>query len=409
MKKMQRNIWLGITIMLLVAFGTYVSSKKTGNPLEQGPVETDNLQSGQASQGENSQSANSGAQAQTTAGVTPDDSNGPKDPRIVEKESRFPRYVELTGTQKQFNTDHDITIGEYIGKKVIIVDFWTYSCINCQRTLPYITSWWDKYKDQGLLIIGVHTPEFDFEKDADNLQKAIEKFGVEYPVVQDNNFQTWRAYKNRYWPRKYMIDIDGFIVYDHIGEGAYKETEQLIQQLLEERKEVLGEAADIPKSITSFESDSGQIAVRAAISPEMYFGYGTLRGNFGNTAGPMAGETAEYTLPAEMAVDNFYLEGNWLSNKDNLETTGPTSKMLLKYRGRQVNIVAGAMKSSTLSLKIDGNPLTSDQMGTDVNEDGTVVISPFGLYGLVQGEYGTHTLEITAQDPGIMLYTFTFG
>ena len=149
--------------------------------------------------------------------------------------SKYPRFAELANPDGYLNTDHDITIGEYIGKKVILVDFWTYSCINCQRTLPYLTSWDEKYRDEGLLIIGVHTPEFGFEKEYDNVKRAIEKFNIKYPVVQDNEYQTWRAYKNRYWPRKYLIDIDGYIVYDHIGEGAYDETEEKIREVLKER------------------------------------------------------------------------------------------------------------------------------------------------------------------------------
>src|SRR3989344_6519435 len=153
---------------------------------------------------------------------------------IQEKEKIYPAAKEIVAPAGFINVDN-VKIQDLIGKKVILVDFWTYSCINCQRTLPYLTSWYEKYKDQGLEIVGVHTPEFEFEKEYDNVVRATEQFGVTYPTVLDNDYGTWTAYKNRYWPHKYLIDIDGFIRYDHIGEGAYAETERVIQELLKEK------------------------------------------------------------------------------------------------------------------------------------------------------------------------------
>ena len=150
------------------------------------------------------------------------------------------RYQEIVGPSGFVNTD-GITIRELIGQKIVLVDFMTYSCINCQRTFPYLNAWYGKYKDQGLEIIGIHTPEFAFEKDIDNVREAMKHFGISYPVVLDNDYATWNAYGNRYWPRKYLIDIQGNVVYDHIGEGDYEETEMKIRELLEERAQVLGE------------------------------------------------------------------------------------------------------------------------------------------------------------------------
>src|SRR3989344_3502091 len=143
----------------------------------------------------------------------------------------YPRARDLVSPEGYINTDN-ITLAELVGKKVILVDFWTYSCINCQRTQPYLNAWYEKYRAAGLEIIGVHTPEFEFEKNYENVKRAVEKAGIKYPVVQDNDYATWQAYGNRYWPRKYLIDIDGYIVYDHIGEGGYEETERKIQELL---------------------------------------------------------------------------------------------------------------------------------------------------------------------------------
>src|SRR3989344_5825680 len=162
----------------------------------------------------------------------------------AEKAKMFEPAKELIGAGRFINTE-PFRLRDQIGKKVILIDFWTYSCINCQRTPPYLNSWWDKYNDKGLLIVGVHTPEFEFEKNYDNLLRAVQKFEIEYPVVQDNSYSIWRSYRNQYWPRKYLIDIDGYIVYDHIGEGAYEETEMKIQELLNERMVALGEEGTI--------------------------------------------------------------------------------------------------------------------------------------------------------------------
>ena len=152
-----------------------------------------------------------------------------------DKPQRYQLAKEITTPDGFINTDgKPITINSLIGKKVILVDFWTYSCINCQRTTPYLNTWYEKYKEKGFVIIGVHTPEFEFEKDYNNVKAAVEKAGIKFPIVLDNDYSTWAAYQNRYWPRRYLIDIDGYIVYDHIGEGAYEETEEKIKQALAE-------------------------------------------------------------------------------------------------------------------------------------------------------------------------------
>ena len=147
--------------------------------------------------------------------------------------SQFSKAPDFAGISGYINT-HPITLKDLKGK-VVLVDFWTYSCINCIRTLPYLADWNAKYADKGLVIVGVHTPEFEFEKNIDNVKAAVQKFGIKYPVLQDNDKGTWNAYGNSYWPRKYLIDSDGYIRYDHIGEGGYAETEKIIQTLLAER------------------------------------------------------------------------------------------------------------------------------------------------------------------------------
>jgi len=162
------------------------------------------------------------------------------DEAIAKKIGFFSEAPELRGIAGYLNTDPNIRIQNLKGK-VVLVDFWTYTCINCIRTFPFLNSWHEKYEDDGLVIIGVHTPEFEFEKLTENVQDAIDQYDIEYAVVQDNSYATWRDYANRFWPHKYIIDIDGFIRYDHIGEGGYTETERVIQGLLKERMERIGE------------------------------------------------------------------------------------------------------------------------------------------------------------------------
>ncbi len=314
--------------------------------------------------------------------------------RAVLKDARYQKAKELAGISGYLNTDK-ITIEENIGKKVILVDFWTYSCINCQRTLPYLNAWWDKYKDDGLLIIGVHTPEFDFEKEYENVRKAIEKYGVKYPVVQDNDYQTWQAYNNRYWPRKYLIDIDGYVVYDHIGEGKYEETEKKIQELLEERKNVLKLNEDVDDTIV--EPSHGTTGAFRVGTPEIYFGLLFSRKQFGNPEGWQAEKTIRYAYPESLKRDLFYLNGDWKTNPDNMELTGESGGIKIKYSAKDVNLVAGSNNPGEIIYYVDGR------------EIGRQIVRDFDLYKIVEGnEYGEHELEIKASK-GLMAYTFTFG
>ena len=315
--------------------------------------------------------------------------------RVTGKSLRYAKAIELVTPDGYINTGNKpITIAQYIGKNVILVDFWTYSCINCQRTLPYLNAWYEKYHDRGLVIIGVHTPEFDFEKDKSNVQRAVEKYGVKYPVVQDNQYQTWTAYGNHYWPHKYLIDIDGFIAYDHIGEGNYDETEKKIQRLLEERNTVLKLNESVGKEISKPHADTpGQVG-----TPEIYFGYAFSRNQFGNSEGWQPEKTFQYRIPEKLQSNLFYLEGSWLNNKDNMELAGNNGSIALVFFAKKVHLVAGARTPTEVTVYVDGT------------ESKKVMISSFDLYTVVSlDEPGAHTLEIKADTPGLMAYTFTFG
>ncbi|MBI1972355.1 MAG: thioredoxin family protein [Candidatus Aenigmarchaeota archaeon] len=298
---------------------------------------------------------------------------------------------EIDGIENWINSQ-PLKISDLRGK-VVLVDFWTYSCINCLRTLPYIKAWHSAYADKGLVIIGVHTPEFDFEKNYDNVKSFVDRNGIKYPVAMDNGYVTWKNYKNNYWPRKYLVDANGFIRYDHIGEGGYDETEKMIQKLL---KEIDPSVSLTPTNVTGIEPGFIQ-------TPEIYFGYNFARQNVGNSEGFQPEKTVEYK-PAKITQDNVaYLGGVWKNNRDSAELVG-TGKVSLVYTAKSVNIVAGG--NATLEILVDN---TTKDAGSDIVEKNTVNVEGFRLYNIINSaQSGKHLVEITARGD-FMIYTFTFG
>lgn len=304
---------------------------------------------------------------------------------------------ELTGTQEWINS-RPLKLADLKGK-VVIVDFWTYSCINCIRTLPYINTWHKNYKDKGLVIIGVHTPEFGFEKELSNVQKAVKDFGVEYPVVQDNEYATWRAYDNHYWPAKYIIDKQGYIRYVHFGEGKYDETEMVIQELLGEE---VGKLSDVQAP--------GQDLDKIQ-TPEIYLGYDRAE-YYGNMEKYPAGESGLYKFPSEVKNDTYYLDGEWKIESEFLTATKTPAKLSMNYLANKINIVADKTRDPVKAkLYLDGKPLPEKYFGKDVSADGTVTINKAALYNLVDtgNDYARHTLTLEFLNTGVKAFTFTFG
>jgi len=321
--------------------------------------------------------------------------------------SQFRLAPELAKISGYINTN-PITLADLKGK-VVLVDFWTYSCINCIRTIPYLDAWHEKYADKGLVIIGVHTPEFEFEKDYNNVKAAVEKFEIKYPVVQDNDKGTWNAYENRYWPHKYLIDNEGYIRSDHIGEGGYAETEKVIQSLLSERAAYMDVNATIDQSISNPENaqsvDFGQID-----TPELYFGYQFARAQLGNPEGFKPDQVVTYTISenATIAPNRIYLDGDWRNNADHMELQSGEGRIVLSYSAKAVNIVAGG--KGDLYISEDRSNLTGSSRGLDVSEKGAVSIDGQKLYNLVMHEqYGKHQLVIDVTGKEFQVYTFTFG
>ena len=318
--------------------------------------------------------------------------------------SGFKKAPDLVGIAHYLNTTPE-KLEEQIKDKVVLYDIWTYSCINCVRTLPYITAWDDKYSDQGLLIVGIHSPEFEFEKNPDNVQMAIDKHGISYPVVLDNDMETWKAFDNRYWPRKYIADHEGYIRYDHIGEGGYQETEKIIQQLLKERSINLGiqfASASSLVDIEAFEHTNFR-------TPELYFGYkfAQNRNQLGSQEGFQPGKIVTYLDQNNIELHKFYLTGEWKNHKDSMELVSETGTIKLLYNAKEVNIVTD--KNAKLEIFLDDHPLPSEYSGKDTTDDG-IIVSEAGLYNIINSENSSsHQMEIKITGKGFQIFTFTFG
>lgn len=323
------------------------------------------------------------------------------------KESTFKKYTEIVRPSGFVNTkDVPITIGQFIGKKVVLIDFVTYSCINCQRTFPYLSSWYDKYSDKGLEIIAIHTPEFAFEHKKENVEKAFKEFGLKFSAVLDNDYATWNAYGNQYWPRKYLIDIDGYVVYDHIGEGKYDETEKKIIDLLNERNTRLG----LPKleggSLTALpeKEETGQ-----GISPETYLGSQRSEYQYGKALMCESG-ACTYSDSIDIPDNRFSLSGKWKQVFENIELVSDTGSLFYHFNAGKVHLVADSNIPISAKVFIDGQPISNNISGSDV-KSGEVTFSDSRLYNLVdtKGKTESHMLELRFSNPGFKGYAFTFG
>jgi thiol-disulfide isomerase/thioredoxin len=286
--------------------------------------------------------------------------------------------------------------------KVVLIDFWTYSCINCIRTIPHLNAWYNAYGNNGLVIIGVSTPEFQFEHNYTNVYSAVERFGIKYPVALDNNYSTWDAYNNQYWPADYLIDKNGDIRYVSFGEGNYNQTEAVIRELLQNAGYVVqANFTNVPVNVTYSKIDS----------PELYLGYSTARSPIGNSQGFAGGQIVNYTVPNVTENNTAYFSGSWYNAPDSMIAINNNSKIFLIYNAKNVNIVASG-NYSNVTVKLDGKNLTSQYLGSDVklyNGRAVATINSSRLYNLVAGpSYGTHEIEIDASK-GFRIYTFTFG
>jgi thiol-disulfide isomerase/thioredoxin len=335
---------------------------------------------------------------------------------------------ELAGISGWLNAE-PFTLESHRGK-VVLIDFWTYTCINCIRTFPFLRDWHEKYADQGLVIVGVHTPEFDFEKIKENVAEAAGGFGLEYAIVQDNDYETWNAFRNRSWPAKYLIDKDGYIRYTHFGEGDYAETEQKIRELLDER------GSSVSDIVLNLEPerviDPGAFAANrmVGITRELYAG---VERNYGAAVSgsipPYVRHDDYYREPdADMLYEDpgdhinhfLYLRGLWHNGKESLtharETESYEDYLVIRFFATSVNVVMSPEGGEPYEVRItmDGRPLKSEDAGADVMIDeefhSFVLVEESRMYRLVDlPEFGAHDLRLSSNSDEFSVFAYTFG
>lgn len=267
--------------------------------------------------------------------------------------------------------------------KVVLIDFWAYSCINCLRTLPHVTHWYDTYKDRGFMVVGVHAPEFEFEKDPANVERAVKQFGIYYPVAMDNDRQTWAAWHNQYWPEEYLVNRAGEVVATHIGEGGYAEMENAIRRHLD--LSALASVADANANLAKIGS------------PEMDFGLYFRLENLANPADDPK-QINDYRAPESLPLNRFALQGRWRIDEMYAALSGPKGEIRLHFHAGKVYMVASSPSPITLSITVDGKPQSP------------VTVQASKMYALFDsGDYADHQITIDIPKPGLHAFTFTFG
>jgi methionine-S-sulfoxide reductase len=293
--------------------------------------------------------------------------------------------------------------------KVVVLDFWTYSCINCLRALPYINAWYQHYKDSGLVIIGVHSPEFEFEKDTANVRQAVQKFGIQYPVAIDSNMALWKAFNNRFWPAHYFVDAQGRIRGHHFGEGKYARSERIIRQLLTEAgaKNLPDPLDDAAGQGVSAASDSANVS-----SPETYLGYARAE-NFLSPGSFARDAVKSYALPAKLSLNQWALAGRWKVGAERAVLQGAPGRVAFRFRARDLHLVLGpgaGQKPVRFRVLLDGKPPGADH-GMDIDAAGNGTVHEQRLYQLIRqkGPVDEHEFTIEFLDPQVEAYSFTFG
>ena len=293
--------------------------------------------------------------------------------------------------------------------KVILVDFWTYTCVNWTRTAPYVRAWSEKYKDKGLVVIGVHTPEFPFEKNIANIRQAMKEMKVDYPVAVDSNYGVWNAFDNEYWPAVYIVDAQGRIRFHHFGEGAYDETESVIQQLLVEAG-----AHDVGRGTVSVDPKGLELAADEddLQSPETYTGYARAD-SFAGAGGAVLDRSHVYTLPAALDLNTWALSGDWTFGKVAVVANKANARIAYRFHARDVNLIMSPPKPGTSArfrVFVDGHAPGAAH-GTDVDAEGYGTVSEQRTYQLIRQPKPivTRTIEIKFLDPGTEAFDFTFG
>jgi thiol-disulfide isomerase/thioredoxin len=401
-----KKIWLVVIVLVVIGSIWYLESVKVHSSANGQPVQTLNVDS--ASSTELTANATSTSVASGTTQAPAQISAALAAIAATDKENGDQPAVEIVDPTGFINVSSTFTLGSIVGKKVILLDFWTYSCINCVRTIPYLNAWYQKYAPYGLEIVGIHTPEFDFEKELSNVQNAVAEYGIKYPVILDSNMGTWDAYNNLYWPNEYLIDMAGYIVHNQVGEGSYAESEAAIQNALKQRATVLGiDPATIPTGTVNVAAQN----LNEINSPETYFG--PERNSYLENGTSMAQGKQTLTIPSasDIQLNSLYLGGTWDFEGQDATNVSAGAQVTYEYDAGKVYIVAaGAATGTTVDVMQDGAPISAADAGSDVH-NGKIVISANKLYNLVNNSDGggEHTLQLIVETPGLQAYTFTFG
>jgi cytochrome c biogenesis protein CcdA/thiol-disulfide isomerase/thioredoxin len=298
---------------------------------------------------------------------------------------------------------------EQLKGKVVLIDFWTYSCINCLRSVPYVEAWWEKYKNDGLVVIGVHTPEFAFEKDPANVAKSLPDLKISYPVAVDSNYAIWKAFNNNYWPAHYFIDAQGVIRYHHFGEGKYDESEEVIQELLREKNAGLKTTGFVQVNASGSQAAPD---FNDAASPETYIGYSRQQ-NYASPQKIRQDGPQAYSAPSRLTVNQWGLAGNWSVSGEHAALLAAPGKIIYRFHARDLHLVLGPGKNGQpvrFRVSIDGTPPGADH-GGDTDAQGAGVVKEYRLYQLIrqEGKVEDRTFEIEFLDPGVQAFAFTFG
>jgi thiol-disulfide isomerase/thioredoxin len=319
-------------------------------------------------------------------------------------EGELPSFGGATG----WLNSAPLTVAGLSGK-VVLVNFWTFTCINWLRQLPYVRAWATKYSGQGLVVVGVHTPEFAFERDFENVSRAVRETRIDYPVAIDNDYAVWSAFDNHYWPALYFADARGLIRHHHFGEGEYQQSEMVIQQLLAEAG-----SASTGHELVSVDASGAEAPADWATlrSPENYTSYQRTE-NFASPGGVVLGKRHAYTVPAELRLNHWALSGDWTMEEQTTTLNTANGRIACRFHARDLNLVIAPAEQGTsvrFRVLIDGQPPGAAH-GADVDDEGNGTVTQPRLYQLVRqaGLINDRTLEITFLDPGVQPYSFTFG
>lgn len=284
---------------------------------------------------------------------------------------------------------------EDIKEKVVLYDFWTYSCLNCINTLPYIKKWWEKYKGKNFLIIGIHTPEFEFEKDYEKVRKAVLELGISWPVVLDNQYLNWSNFANHFWPAKYLTDVNRRIVYEHFGEGRYVETENAIRKLL-----------GLEQIKKKEERKQGKVCLLS--TPEIYLGY--QRGNLSFPEKFIIDKETDYVKPRDVEPDSVALDGKFISRKEFLFSKSKGSIILLHFSASKANLVCGSKNKAKLRVIVNNQKVDSLIRGRDLNQNDEVLVDSYKMYELIDSNFPlSGVMEIILEEGEFESYAFTFS